>query len=132
MTSSPATARGPAPRFRCRACDRTLTAAQAVLEHCRDVYAARPAICRGVLEPIESGTVTQASVEAAMGRAVAGLVHEPISGDQLVAGGASCSDEGGDRVHEISIATLRAERDVNRTLSADPAGSVDFTERNHA
>lgn len=105
MTSPPPT-RGAAPRFRCRACGRTLTAAQAVLEHCRDVYAARPAICRGVLEP--------------------------ISGDQLVPVGAGGGDEAGDRRHVDSIATATPVVDVNRPASGGPSGSVDFTERNHA
>lgn len=127
MTSPPPT-RGAAPRFRCRACGRTLTAAQAVLEHCRDVYAARPAICRGVLVQIEGGAITPAVVEAAIERGVALLDFgaddragvtlpiglQPVGRDQLVPGGAGGSDEGGDRRHKDSIATARAERTANR------------------
>lgn len=141
MTPSPSATRGVEPRFRCRACDRTLTARQATLEHCRDVYAARPAICRGVLVQIEGGAITPAVVEAAIERGVALLdfgsaaAGDLVGRDQLVPGGAgeglgqADAGAGGEAVvgHSINMRSPRAPSHVNATsgvLTAVDAGSV--------
>lgn len=61
-----------AASFHCRGCGRTLTAAAAVLEHCADPHAQRPAICRGVLEPIGRDQLVPAGAGDRLGQADAG------------------------------------------------------------
>lgn len=57
---------------------------------------------------------------------------QPVGGDQLEAAGAGQGEQVADRRHGDSIATSGAVVDVNRPVDGGSAGSVDFTERNHA
>lgn len=121
--------------YRCTACGQEFSATSAYvrhgLSHLIDPTGRSPRVCfRGRMEPVGPVVVDIARDDRA-GVTLPTAV-EPVGGDQLEAAGAGQGEQVADRRHGDSIATSGAVVDVNRPVDGGSAGSVDFTERNHA